>query len=37
MAIAKDGEQMRQIRMTFDRATPLRKTNTKDEAQDEQY
>ncbi len=37
MAIAKDGEQMRQIRMTFDRSTPLRKTNTKDEAQDEQY
>jgi ABC-type phosphate transport system substrate-binding protein len=37
MAIAKDGEQMRQIRMTFDRSTPLRKTNTKDEAQDEEY
>lgn len=37
MAIAKDGEQMRQIRMTFDRSTPLRKTNTKEEAQEENY
>ena len=37
MAIAKDGEQMRQIRMTFDRNTPLRKTNSKEDATDERY
>ncbi len=37
MAIAKDGQQMRQIRMTFDRNTPLRKTNSKEEATDENY
>ena len=37
MAIAKDGQQMRQIRMTFDRTTPLRKTNNKDDATDENY
>lgn len=37
MAIAKDGEQMRQVRMTFDRNTPLRKTNSKEEATDERY
>lgn len=37
MAIAKDGEQMRQIRMTFDRNTPLRKTNSKEDAIDERY
>ena len=37
MAIAKDGEQMRQIRMTFDRNTPLRKTNSKEDATDENY
>ncbi len=37
MAIAKDGEQMRQIRMTFDRNTPLRKTNRKEDATDENY
>lgn len=37
MAIAKDGEQMRQVRMTFDRNTPLRKTNSKEDATDERY
>jgi hypothetical protein len=37
MAIAKDGEQMRQVRMTFDRNTPLRKTNSKQDATDERY
>ncbi len=37
MAIAKDGEQMRQVRLTFNRSTPLRNTNTKEEAQDEQF
>ncbi|MCX5965450.1 MAG: DUF4912 domain-containing protein [Cyanobacteria bacterium] len=37
MAIAKDGQQMRQIHMTFDRNTPLRKTNSKEEATDENY
>ncbi len=37
MAIAKDGEQMRQVRLNFNRTTPLRNTNTKDEAQDEQF
>ncbi len=37
MAIAKDGQQMRQIRMTFDRNTPLRKTNSKEDATDENY
>ena len=37
MAIAKDGQQMRQIRMTFDRSTPLSKTNSKEDATDENY
>lgn len=37
MAIAKDGQQMRQIHMTFDRNTPLRKTNSKEEATEENY
>jgi hypothetical protein len=37
MAIAKDGQQMRQIHMTFDRNTPLRKTNSKEDATDENY
>jgi hypothetical protein len=32
MAVAADGEQTRSIHMTFDRATPSRRTNTKDEA-----
>jgi hypothetical protein len=32
MAVAADGEQTRSIHMTFDRATPSRHTNTKDEA-----
>jgi ABC-type phosphate transport system substrate-binding protein len=35
MAVAADGEQMRNITMNFDRTTPLRRTNTKAEAQDE--
>ncbi len=32
MAVAADGEQTRSIHMTFDRETPSRNTNTKDEA-----
>lgn len=32
MAVAADGEQTRSIHMTFDRATPSRHTNTKEEA-----
>jgi hypothetical protein len=32
MAVASDGEQTRSIHMTFDRETPSRHTNTKDEA-----
>ncbi|MGB3138902.1 MAG: DUF4912 domain-containing protein [Nodosilinea sp.] len=32
MAVAADGEQTRAVHMTFDRATPSRRTNTKDEA-----
>ncbi|WOD41315.1 DUF4912 domain-containing protein [Nodosilinea sp. E11] len=32
MAVAADGEQTRAVHMTFDRATPSRHTNTKDEA-----
>jgi hypothetical protein len=32
MAVAVDGEQTRAIHMTFDRATPSRHTNTKDDA-----
>ncbi|MBE9138471.1 DUF4912 domain-containing protein [Nodosilinea sp. LEGE 07088] len=35
MAVAADGEQSRNIHMTFERQTPARRTNTKDEAQDE--
>jgi uncharacterized protein len=35
MAVAADGEQMRNITMNFDRITPVRRTNTKMEAQDE--
>ncbi|WP_410510618.1 DUF4912 domain-containing protein [Nodosilinea sp. E11] len=35
MAVAADGEQSRNIHMTFERQTPERRTNTKDEAQDE--
>jgi ABC-type phosphate transport system substrate-binding protein len=35
MAVAADGEQMRNITMNFNRTTPLRRTNTKAEAQDE--
>jgi ABC-type phosphate transport system substrate-binding protein len=34
-AIAADGEQTRWVRMEFDRETPHRHTNTKDEAQEE--
>ena len=33
MAVAADGEQMRSIHMKFERETPSRHTNTKDEAQ----
>jgi uncharacterized protein len=32
VAVAKDGEQQRSVHMTFDRATPSRNTNTKEEA-----
>lgn len=32
MAVAADGQQIRSIHMTFDRATPSRHTNTKEEA-----
>jgi uncharacterized protein len=32
MAVAADGEQTRSIHMTFDRATPSRRTNTKEDA-----
>ncbi|MEB3312668.1 MAG: DUF4912 domain-containing protein [Cyanobacteriota bacterium] len=32
MAVAADGEQTRSIHMTFDRATPSRHTNTKEDA-----
>nr|MDF0369889.1 DUF4912 domain-containing protein [Nodosilinea sp. TSF1-S3] len=35
MAVAADGEQNRNIHMTFERQTPERRTNTKDEAQEE--
>jgi hypothetical protein len=35
MAVAADGEQMRNITMNFNRVTPARRTNTKAEAQDE--
>jgi hypothetical protein len=37
LAIASDGEQTRSIHMKFNRETPVRRTNTKDEAQDESY
>ncbi|MBD2328515.1 DUF4912 domain-containing protein [Alkalinema sp. FACHB-956] len=37
MAVAADGEQMRQIRMRFMRETPLRNTNTKDDATEERF
>jgi hypothetical protein len=35
MAVAADGEQNRSIHMTFDRQTPDRHTNTREEAQEE--
>jgi ABC-type phosphate transport system substrate-binding protein len=35
MAVAADGEQSRWIHMTFERQTPERRTNTRDEAQEE--
>jgi uncharacterized protein len=35
MAVAADGEQNRAIHMTFDRQTPDRRTNTREEAQEE--
>jgi hypothetical protein len=35
MAVAADGEQNRSIHMTFERRTPHRHTNTRDEAQAE--
>ena len=36
-AVAADGEQSRSITMKFDRGTPERNTNTKEEAQDEWF
>jgi hypothetical protein len=35
MAVASDGEQNRSIHMKFERRTPERRTNTKEEAQEE--
>jgi len=35
MAVAADGEQSRNVHLTFERRTPDHNTNTKDEAQDE--
>jgi hypothetical protein len=32
VAVASDGEQTRSVHMTFDRETPSRNTNTKEEA-----
>ncbi|AFY36546.1 Rho termination factor domain protein [[Leptolyngbya] sp. PCC 7376] len=37
VAVAADGEQTRSIHMTFDRETPSRNTNTKEEAMDEWF
>ncbi|ANV85464.1 Rho termination protein [Picosynechococcus sp. PCC 7003] len=37
VAVAADGEQTRSIHMTFDRATPSRNTNTKEQAMDEWF
>jgi ABC-type phosphate transport system substrate-binding protein len=36
MAVAADGEQMRQVEIRGDRQTPLRRTNTREEAEPEQ-
>jgi ABC-type phosphate transport system substrate-binding protein len=36
MAVAEDGEQMRQVEIRTERQTPLRRTNTREEAQPEQ-
>ncbi len=36
-AVAADGEQTRSIRLNFERETPERSTNTKDEAEDEWF
>jgi uncharacterized protein len=37
VAVAKDGEQQRSVHMTFDRSTPTRNTNTKEEAVAEKW
>ncbi len=37
IAVAKDGEQQRSVHMTFDRSTPSRNTNTKEEAVPEKW
>jgi ABC-type phosphate transport system substrate-binding protein len=37
VAVAADGEQTRSIHMTFERNTPERNTNTRDEARDEWF
>ena len=37
IAVAKDGEQQRSVHMTFDRSTPARNTNTKEEAVAEKW
>jgi hypothetical protein len=36
-AVAADGEQTRSIRLNFERETPERSTNTKDEAEEEWF
>jgi uncharacterized protein len=35
MAVAADGEQMRQVEIRTERQTPLRRTNTREAAQPE--
>ncbi|MBD2020814.1 DUF4912 domain-containing protein, partial [Leptolyngbya sp. FACHB-36] len=37
LAVAADGEQTRSVHMTFNRETPLRNTNAKDDATDELF
>lgn len=37
VAVAADGEQTRSVHMTFDRATPSRNTNTREEAMEEWF
>jgi hypothetical protein len=37
LAVAADGEQTRSVHLNFERKTPSRNTNTKEEAQDEWF